>query len=701
MAQAAGRPKALRRKPDPTALHVVVPDAAKVKPFTPSVDYAWQNPVVRKKLFPWRESKLRSFLLDEMKNDLEAELKGSGYTAAMAADIGEKILAERKRLTEEMAEHTRLRKQAEADLRTAQAATRKHLAEPEVREQDRKKRALEEQHKRLAKSADAQRARIAELEKKGGGIGAGEQRELDKRRGMLDDINAELEPTAQSLGEITSEFETGLEPFSSAEAQLKEEIKEHKTKEATLRPQLERVSGGVDSKKKASREAAVKWRLHESEARISGLGHDELIGLILDEFAADKDQKRFSPQKRYELLHFSGLHYSTAHGTWGPPQELLATLKEQEIREMFPDLDPDADFVEEQAEATGTAIETELNQIDAELKSKDISGAVTKAEIHRAEIRRAELLAVKKGLDTPDTVRARLFAKKPEEEDAFKDLQANIRWRAEAMARGEAGDAEEFTQRIEELERQIGAPDLKRIHDADHKRLVTLRDFRVREAREAMNSLNDLDALSVLQDMKDAFPPWVWHEVVRRTQLRVNVTDPNWDDPTPAKSLDPKDPVTARWLAILKGWPREESAWESKHSEELEIVATAVVCNQLAEHVQHLYGKQTPQGIRNTVNWYRAKAAEAKVKGTTGAQAPFLIRPTTEQDFVEGSSLFWAHFESKQPYKGNMAHQLEGIDFLTEGKQVMHDGLVEGDWTYHVYKATGNITRTKGPAGRG
>jgi hypothetical protein len=99
------------------------------------------------------------------------------------------------------------------------------------------------------------------------------------------------------------------------------------------------------------------------------------------------------------------------------------------------------------------------------------------------------------------------------------------------------------------------------------------------------------------------------------------------------------------------------------------------------------------------VNWCRAKAAEAKAKGVTGAQAPFLIRPTKEQDFVEGSSVFWAHFESKQPYKGNMAHQLEGIDFLTEGKQVMRDGLVEGDWTYHVDKTTGDITRTKGPAG--
>jgi hypothetical protein len=43
-----------------------------------------------------------------------------------------------------------------------------------------------------------------------------------------------------------------------------------------------------------------------------------------------------------------------------------------------------------------------------------------------------------------------------------------------------------------------------------------------------------------------------------------------------------------------------------------------------------------------------------------------------------------------------MAHLRDGIDFLTEGKQVIRDGLVEGDWTYHIDAGTGDITRTKG-----
>ena len=97
------------------------------------------------------------------------------------------------------------------------------------------------------------------------------------------------------------------------------------------------------------------------------------------------------------------------------------------------------------------------------------------------------------------------------------------------------------------------------------------------------------------------------------------------------------------------------------------------------------------------MNWYRDRESEANAKGLTGAAKSFFIRPTKKEDFVKGAGIFWAHFEKKnKPYKENMAHLLSGIDFLTENKQAMRDGLVEGDWTYHIDKDTGDITRTKG-----
>jgi Domain of unknown function (DUF4157) len=680
VAQARGRPLALRRKPDDARLDVEVPDLQEVTPFTPGVDYAWQNPLIRQSVFPARESAFREFLLEEKGNDLRADLAGGRFTVGMATDVGAEILAERGRLTDELAEHVRLRRQAEVGLRTAQAETRRHLAEPEVRGQQRTERVLASKRNALADRARTQRARITQLEHLGAGIGAGQQLELDRRRAVLEEIQDELTPTAAELAEVSDAFTTGLEPFTGTEAELKAEITGHRTQEGVLRPQLERVSGGVDAKTgRASREAAIRWRLHQFSQQISGMGHDELLGLVLDVFATDKGFTRFTKQERYLIIHFSGMRYASARRTWGPPQELLATLKEQQVRELLADADEDA--VEQDAEAAGA-------QIEAELTSKDTGGP-----------RKAELRSVKKGLDSPGSARTQLFAKKPQEGQAFEELEAATRARTEAVARMDADGVEESNRQIGELEKQIGAPALKRIRarlaEADRKRLETLRDYRIREARQAMNGLSDLDALSVLQAMKDSLPAWVWHEVVRRTQLRVNVAGNDWDDPVPIRSLDRKDPVTARWLEILEHWPREETVSVEKQGEKFEVVATAVVCNQLSEQAQHTYGKRTTQGIRGAVDWYRGKVAQAA--GGTGGVQPFFVRPSKEQDFVEGAGLFWAHFEAKKkPYKGNMAHLLGGIDFMTEGGHVIRDGLQEGDWTYRIDPATEDITRTRG-----
>ena len=676
--QGPGRPFAPRRSPDPARLDVIVPDPAAVPAFEPGVDYAWQNPLIRQTVFPLRESAFRQFLLEEKKIDLGAEFAGAKFSAAMAADIGTEILAERQRLTDERAEHGRLRKQAEADLPTARAATKEHLADPAVREQERTRRDLEVRRRALAGKLAAQQGRITQLEKLGAGMTTPQQRELDQRREMLAEIDAELTPVAASLAEVGEALKAGTEPFTGAEAALSAQIAEHRKREVVLGQELKDVSGGVDLKTGRARpDAAVRWRLRQFSQQISGMGHDELLGLVLDQFAADKDFSRYKKQERYLIIHFSGMRYASASRTWGPPQELLATLKEQEIREMFAVADRTA--VEQEAEQTGA-------EIEAELGSKDTGGART-----------AQLKAARAGLDAPAAARARLAATRPKEAAALADLESNVTLREKALADGDADSVERANQQIELLEKQIGAPELKRVRvqlaAADRKRLETLRDFRIREARQAMNGLSDLDALSVLQSMKDAFPPWVWHEVVRRTQLRVKVTDPQWDEPVPVKSLDRRDPVTARWLAILDHWPREETVSVEKQGEKFEIVATAVVCNQLSEQAQHTFGKKITQGIRGAVEWYRDKAAKAAGRG----DQPFFIRPAKEQDFVEGAGLFWAHFETaKKPAEGNMARPLGGIDFLTEARHAMQDGLVEGEWTYHIDPVTHDITRTKG-----
>jgi hypothetical protein len=360
---------------------------------------------------------------------------------------------------------------------------------------------------------------------------------------------------------------------------------------------------------------------------------------------------------------------------------IVATLKEQETRELFEDPNRTAE-VEQAANETEALIESEM-------KSSQTGSS-----------RKAELRTLKKGLvDTPAAVRAALFKKNPQ----LEKLEMLMSDRAKALEQKDDARATDLSQQIEQLEQAIGEPKLKKLRAslraADLNRLKVFRDFRVKEAKAQINKLTDDQALGVLQAMKDQFPDWVWELVVRRTKLRVNYTESNvWKDPKKPTEVDKKRALAdPRWKKIMDNWPRESSSWNPKHAERYEIVAETVVCNQLSEQAQHLYGKKITQGIRGAVNWYREQESDAIAAGATGASLPFFKRPTKKEDFVQGAGLFWAHFEkNKKPYKGNMAHELSGIPFLTTNKQVMKDGLMVGEWTYHIDKTTGDITRTRG-----
>ena len=411
VAQARGGPSPLRRKPDPNKLNLHVPDPGTVKEFKPNVDYAWQNENLRASLFPARESAFREFLLKEKGIDLRAEAR-TGFSADLLGDIGEKILRERRALDFELRLHKHQRLQADAGLRAAQKETKQHLAEPEVRDQTRQKRELEAQKKNLTDKARVQEARITMLEGKGAAISTGEQTELEKRRAMLVEIQEELTNTTQSFQAVSGTLESGTAPFLSAEAKLKGEIEEHKKQEKALQPKFDRVKGGVDAKtKKANPGMAVKWQLDEYEQRLKSMQHDELLGLILDRFEADKDFTRYPKQDRYLVIHFSGMRYASANETYGPPKELIATLREQEIREMFEDPDRKAE-VESAAEETAASVENEL-------KSDKLNFS-----------RKTTLRNVKRGLvDTPAAVRADLFKKNPQ----FQRLEILTAERAEAL----------------------------------------------------------------------------------------------------------------------------------------------------------------------------------------------------------------------------------------------------------------------------
>ena len=77
----------------------------------------------------------------------------------------------------------------------------------------------------------------------------------------------------------------------------------------------------------AERTSLVNAELGPLRDRYAQLGHDELLGLILERFDADPDRKRYPDWLRYAAVHFSGIRYKSAHGTWSNPAMLIPKLE--------------------------------------------------------------------------------------------------------------------------------------------------------------------------------------------------------------------------------------------------------------------------------------------------------------------------------------------------------------------------------------
>jgi len=86
------------------------------------------------------------------------------------------------------------------------------------------------------------------------------------------------------------------------------------------------------SKLPAERMAVVNAALQANRQRYESMDHDALLAAILDRFDADPSRQRYPDWLRYIVVHFSGIRYKSAHGTWANPVLLLPKL-ENMVRE--------------------------------------------------------------------------------------------------------------------------------------------------------------------------------------------------------------------------------------------------------------------------------------------------------------------------------------------------------------------------------
>jgi hypothetical protein len=329
------------------------------------------------------------------------------------------------------------------------------------------------------------------------------------------------------------------------------------------------------------------WKTEEYKVSLEKKNQYELLEEIYQRFKADP--KRYPYWLQYMVVHFSGMRYKSAHGSWADPKDLLIHLRlaevEKENKTIVDDLEVERLCKEKIAlyEGTGGANKPKL-ALSTEKDWKD------KVTLH--------MLSVK--ANGPKTRRAGLAALKAE------------------------------------------------------------------EVNYEFMSMTTSEALQKLESMKDTFPKWAWKEIVKLTPLRVNhVTDLNWETLTPEETAERNSQQSNDLRMVMDTWINKHiGAWRDEHGRTHELIVSRAVCNETAEHIQHIRGHLPPGGLTPKPGWYLTNEKENKLPGA------YYVKPTSANEYTQGASILWLRFVNKQPDPWQVAKPIEtkdGVGLIAKG----------------------------------
>ena len=322
----------------------------------------------------------------------------------------------------------------------------------------------------------------------------------------------------------------------------------------------------------------------------------------------EKEPRRFPLWLQYMVVHFSGMRYKSAHGSWGDPKDLLVRLRLAEVQK---------------AQAA-------LSDVDVAAKC-------------------AQKVAQYEGNDPNKPALARATEK------AWKDKIA-----------------------LQMPGIKAGGPKTKR---------ASLAALSEEEARYEFLTLTTDQALAKLEAMKAQLPAWAWKWIVMLTPLRVNyVTAPGWETFTPAEDkvrfADPLYPLFSKWAADNIGM------WRPEHGRTQEVIVTRAVCNETAEHVQHIRGHLPPGGLTDNADRY-VRLAASKAPGS------YFIHPSGPENYTQGASIFWLRYVNSQPSVWQIpkpAQDSKGVGLAPTGtKGAKNAAPTAAPWTYQ----SGGFTRSR------
>jgi len=451
-------------------------------------------------------------------------------------------------------------------------------------------------------------------------------KERPTRQARLDQIrNTELKVTNDELNKINdfyAAFEFTLKPQADRDREIQarqteltkvqQELTGYKKEQSDLQTELKSIdaaAGGsmekfmttyIPPKEVTARDIAL-WKSEAFKASLACKDQAVLLEEVVKRFWAQPE--RYPLWLQYMVVHFSGMRYASAHGSWADPKDLLIRLG--------------------------------APKVEAAIKALDDA---------TIEQRCKEKIAQYEGTATP----------KPKLATATDP---------------------EWKQRIGWNLPNVKAPGPK-------TRRIGLTELSKDEAAYEIRSKPTQEVLDTLLSMKSQFPAWAWKEIVKFTPLRVTeVTDVGWEKLTAQEESERYLPQHNEIRAILDAWENADAtAWREEHGRTHELIVSRAVCNETAEHCQHIRGHLPPGGLTPKPGWYRKNEDENKLPGTP---RPYYTYATSEKDYTVGASILWLRFVNTEPNPWQIAKAVStkngvGLMPTTTGNAKAGSG-----WTYH------------------
>ena len=587
---------------------------------TDPVYFQWQNPILLQTIYPMRENKLRDFLVYYQEVDLWTEYKG---IKDLGEDIKEYLEAQRLAAIASYKQYKTLREYfMRPDVRGSYLKF-KPIDETELTEINNlhnifinywpkdirgEKSFVETQvqtwmnHRNLIRDRIKSRQRRQESMDPNHPKYAPEKEELQRWENVtLPMAENELDKLRTFLGTYDKIEKRKLDWYWMQ--------KRRQAPEGMTEPEF--LVQYKPEQPPTAREIAI-WKAEMYEQSLMDKDQYQLLEEIHKRF--EKESKRYPYWLQYMVVHFSGMRYASAHGSWADPKDLLVRLRSPKVED----------------EIKALSDEEVAKRCEEKIAAYESPGHASRPKLAGAK---------------------------------EKQWTDQIGW---YMPNVKANGPKTRRQGLLELSK-------------------------VEVAYETM-SLPTREALDILLSMKDQFPAWAWKEIVRLTPLRLTeVFAPGWEKLTDLQESLSFSQENYPMRAIIEGWKNHDlSAWREEHGRTHELIVSRAVCNETAEHVQHMRGHLPPGGLTPKPKWYLENESAQAI---TGTPAPYYVKATSAEQYTPGASVLWLRFVDKQPDAWQVAKPITTKDKvgllpneLSGRKQTA--GKKDTKWIYKVGEIT-------------